>query len=68
MKKLIPSILLLACLSIVFIVAAACYPPAGPVTPATPTVDPDIYNQVPETTIYNPGECSAVLDLSLIHI
>ena len=62
MKKLIPSILLLACLSIVFIVAAACYPPAGPVTPATPTVDPDIYNQVPETTIYNPGECSAVLD------
>ena len=62
MNKLSPSILLLACLSLVLIVAAACYPPAGPVTPATPTVDPDIYNQVPDTTVYNPGECSAVLD------
>ena len=62
MNKLSSSILLLACLSIVLIVAAACYPPAGPVIPATPTVDPDINNQVPDTTVYNPGECSAVLD------
>jgi hypothetical protein len=40
---------------------AAC----APVTrfaPATPTVDPDIYNQVPDTTVYEPGECTAVLD------
>lgn len=62
MKKLTPSTLLLTCLNIVLIVAAACYPPAGPVTPAAPTVDPDIYNQVPDTTVYNPGECSAQLD------
>ncbi|MBK8049875.1 MAG: hypothetical protein IPK16_23890 [Anaerolineales bacterium] len=28
---------------------------------ATPTVDPAIYNQVPETTIFEPGECTATL-------
>jgi hypothetical protein len=62
MNKRTLSIPLLACLSIVLVVAAACYPPAGPVSPATPTVDPDIYNQVPDTTTYEPGQCIAVLD------
>ncbi len=37
---------------------AACYPPAGPVTP---TPNPDVYNVVPDTTVYGPGECIAVL-------
>ena len=62
MNKLTHSTLLLAGLSIVLVVAVACYPPAGPVSPATPTVDPDIYNQVPDTTVYEPGQCIAVLD------
>ena len=30
--------------------------------PTTPTVDPDIYNQVPDTTVFEPGECMVVLD------
>ena len=29
---------------------------------ATPTIDPDIYNQVPETTVFDPGQCVVVLD------
>ena len=28
---------------------------------ATPTVDPAIYNQVPDTTVFEPGQCSVVL-------
>jgi hypothetical protein len=43
-------------------IAAACYPPALPASPATPTVDPDIYNQVPKTTVYAAGQCIAVLN------
>jgi hypothetical protein len=30
--------------------------------PATPTTDPAIYNQAPATTVYEPGECTAVLE------
>ena len=41
---------------------AACNPVAAPAYTATPTVDPAIYNQVPDTTIYVPGECMAVLE------
>jgi heat shock protein HslJ len=44
---------------------AACSPVTAPsslVPAATPTPDPDIYNQVPDTTVYEPGECTAVLD------
>lgn len=37
---------------------AACYPPAGPVTP---TPNPAVYNVVPDTTVYDAGQCSAVL-------
>lgn len=29
---------------------------------ATPTIDPDIYNQVPDTTVFEAGQCTAVLD------
>ena len=28
---------------------------------AIPTVDPAIYNQVPDTTVFEPGQCSVVL-------
>ncbi len=62
MNKLTPSTLLLVCLSVVLFVAAACYPPATPVPSAAPTVDPDIYNVVPDTTVYDSGQCIAVLD------
>lgn len=31
--------------------------------PPTPTVDPDIYNQVPDTTVFEPGQCTAVLEV-----
>lgn len=41
---------------------AACYPPAGPVTPAAPTPNPDVYNVVPVTTVYDAGDCIAALD------
>lgn len=42
-------------------VLTACVPLPAPVSQATPTVDPDIYNQVPATTVYEPGECTATL-------
>lgn len=29
---------------------------------ATPTVDPDIYNQVPNTTVFEPSQCTAILE------
>lgn len=44
-------------------VLAACTssaPQATPV-PATPTIDPAIYNQVPETHVFEPGQCFAEL-------
>lgn len=37
---------------------AGCYPPAGPVTP---TPNPAVYNVVPDTTVYDAGQCTAVL-------
>ena len=43
-------------------VMAACVPLPASVDTTTPTVDPDIYNQVPDTTVYEPGACTAVLD------
>jgi hypothetical protein len=43
-------------------IAAACYPATAPVSPATPTIDPDIYNKVPATTVYESGQCTAVLN------
>ncbi|MGC8001130.1 hypothetical protein, partial [Salmonella enterica] len=44
---------------------AACLPVSGPAAfyaAVAPTPDPDIYNQTPDTTVYAPGECTAVLD------
>ena len=48
-------------LTLILFATAACYPPALGSSPATPTIDPDIYNKVPETTVYEPGQCTAVL-------
>jgi heat shock protein HslJ len=42
-------------------ILAACVPVPAPVSQATPTIDPDIYNHVPATTVYDPGECTATL-------
>lgn len=44
---------------------AACNPvtaPAAPAAETAPTPAPGIYNQVPDTTVYEPGQCTAVLD------
>ena len=41
-------------------IMAACTPVTR-FAPATPTADPAIYNQTPDTTVYEPGECTAVL-------
>lgn len=40
---------------------AACNLVTTPAVGPTPTVDPAIYNQVPDTTMYEPGECVATL-------
>lgn len=42
-------------------IMAACTPVTR-FAPAPPTADPAIYNQVPDTTVYEPGECTAVLE------
>lgn len=52
--------LLLLLIMVAGMALAAC---AGETTPdATPTVDPDIFNQVPTTTVFEPGQCMVVLD------
>jgi hypothetical protein len=43
-------------------ILVACSMLTPPTNTATPTIDPDIYNQVPATTVFEPGECTAVLD------
>jgi hypothetical protein len=52
----------LAILVILPFILAACNLSATPTNSATPTVNPDIYNQVPDTTVYEPGQCMATLD------
>ena len=42
-------------------VLGACIPVTAPAAAPTPTVDPAIYNQVPDTTLYEAGECVATL-------
>ena len=54
--------LLLLSLVLLLSITAACNPVTAPTDAATPTVDPDIYNQVPDTTVYEVGECMVVLD------
>lgn len=52
-----------ALLAVAVLALAAC----SPITPEpapTPTVDPDIYNQMPDTTVFEPGQCSVVLEAS----
>jgi hypothetical protein len=56
-----PPAILMMTLVIVGLAMSACA--VAPVSPAaTPTIDPDIYNQVPTTTVFEPGQCTAVLD------
>lgn len=42
---------------------AACTSGVQPATPVivTPTIDPAIYNKVPETHLFEPGQCTAEL-------
>lgn len=51
-------------LTLIFLLptVVACNPVTAPAGTVTPTIDPDIYNQVPDTTIYEPGECTVVLE------
>jgi len=51
---------LLLTLILLLPILAACAPVTR-FTPATPTTDPAIYNQAPDTTVYEPGQCTAVL-------
>lgn len=41
------------------IILTACNPPV----PLTPTANPDIYNQTPDSTVFEPGQCTATLDV-----
>ena len=50
----------LALLVLSLLALAACARPSAPA--ATPTVDPAIYNQVPKTTVFEPGQCKVVLN------
>jgi hypothetical protein len=59
-----PGLLILAAafaLGAAITVACANSSPA-PSVAATPTTDPAIFNQVPETHVFEPGECTAVLE------
>jgi hypothetical protein len=49
----------LALLVFSLLALAACGGQSAPA--ATPTVDPAIYNQVPKTTVFEPGQCKVVL-------
>jgi hypothetical protein len=55
--KTFPAVLLVVLLPVL----AACVPLPAPVGTATATVDPAIYNKVPATTVYEAGQCTAVL-------
>jgi hypothetical protein len=46
---------------IMILVLAACAPAAAPTPAPTPTIDPAIYNQVPDTTVFEPGQCKVTL-------
>jgi hypothetical protein len=47
-------------LAIGLLALAACGSPSAPA--ATPTIDPAIYNQVPKTTTFEPGQCKVTLN------
>jgi hypothetical protein len=42
------------------LILAACSGQSAPA--ATPTIDPAIYNQVPKTTVFEPGQCKVTLN------
>jgi hypothetical protein len=42
-------------------VFTGCIALPAPSGGATPTIDPDIYNKVPVTTVFEAGQCTAVL-------
>jgi hypothetical protein len=52
--------LVLSLMLILLLALAACGTPTAPA--ATPTVDPAIYNQVPKTTMFEPGQCKVTLN------
>ena len=49
----------LTLLMVSMLALAACASPSAPA--ATPTIDPAIYNQVPKTTVFEPGQCKVTL-------
>lgn len=55
-----PKFAFLTLLSLFILLLGACS--NSTTAEATPTIDPDIYNQVPETTVFDPGQCMVVLD------
>jgi heat shock protein HslJ len=58
MKSIVSPVLLVLLMAVL----AACVPLPAPANPPTPTVNlDDIYNHVPDTTVYEPGECTATL-------
>lgn len=57
MKRKLPILFV----TLVLILLAACAAPVAAPPTATPTVDPDIYNKVPKTTVFEPGQCHVVL-------
>jgi heat shock protein HslJ len=61
MKRILSLVLLVLLMAVL----AACVPLPAPANPPTPTVNlDDIYNHVPDTTVYDPGECTATLKTS----
>lgn len=60
-RKLLVGIVIVALLAaalVVFVSPQLSRQPAS----VTPTTDPAIYNQVPVTTVFEPGQCTAVLN------
>jgi hypothetical protein len=49
----------LSMLLTLLLILVACAGPSAPA--ATPTIDPAIYNQVPKTTMFEPGQCKVTL-------
>jgi len=59
-----PGLLLVvvAVLLAIAVIVVAFNAAQGPAATATPTTDSAIYNQVPDTHVFEPGECYAILD------
>jgi hypothetical protein len=57
------SFLMMVCAAMLLAMAACGAVETEP--QVTPTIDPDIYNQVPTTTVFEPGQCSVILDVAV---